>query len=227
MDLSREEIGEVLDRAVMDLLESAEVAGPGVDAVALARHLGIEVKPDRRRANNPEEAPEELRQYQAAQAIGRHFLPILLDRLGIEPEGARGLAGSTLVGLFAERLLLPTRWFRTEAAGCGYDLEELHRRFDRVGLEQLAWRLLDLGEPCIITVIDNDAVAKRRSNAWPVDRHLTPAERECQRQVRRTSRAARTSRDGWTVQGWPVHRVDWRREILRSVRDSDEVISDQ
>ena len=26
---------------------------------------------------------------------------------------------------------------------------------------------------------------------------------------------------GWTVRGWPVHSVDWKREILRSVVDED------
>src|SRR5262249_17591417 len=100
MDLSREEIGEGLDRAVLDLLESAEVAGPSVDAVALAHHLGIEVKPDRRRANNHEEPSEELRQHLAAQAIGKQFSAELLGRLGVEPESGTGLAGSSLVALF-------------------------------------------------------------------------------------------------------------------------------
>ena len=28
-------------------------------------------------------------------------------------------------------------------------------------------------------------------------------------------------RGEWSVQGWPVHRADWKREILRSVRDGD------
>ena len=26
---------------------------------------------------------------------------------------------------------------------------------------------------------------------------------------------------GWTVQGWPVHQADWKREILRSVVEMD------
>ena len=25
------------------------------------------------------------------------------------------------------------------------------------------------------------------------------------------------SAGGWTVQGWPVHQSDWKREVLRSV----------
>jgi hypothetical protein len=27
--------------------------------------------------------------------------------------------------------------------------------------------------------------------------------------------------NGWTVQGWPVHQADWKREIRRSVVDGD------
>ena len=27
----------------------------------------------------------------------------------------------------------------------------------------------------------------------------------------------RVREDGWTVQGWPVHQTDWKREILRAV----------
>src|SRR5262245_51762482 len=102
-ELSREEVGEILDRAVLDLLESVDGSGPSVDAVRLAAHLGIEVKPERRRAApSPVELSGETRQVLAAQAIGRHFQEELLGRLGVDPEQARGLAGSSVVNLFAD-----------------------------------------------------------------------------------------------------------------------------
>ena len=81
----------------------------------------------------------------------------------------------------------------------------------------IAWRLLDLPEPCIITVIDNDHVQRRRSNGWRINRELSEPEKRCQQYVHTYSRPHRLSADGWTVQGWPLHQADWKREVLRSV----------
>src|SRR2546421_557072 len=85
----------------------------------------------------------------------------------------------------------------------------------------IALRSLDLPEPCVVTVIDNERVSRRKSNAWRVTRRLEPAEQQCQRYVNHYSRP-RVVREGrWTVQGWPVHQSDWKREILRTVVDAD------
>ena len=83
----------------------------------------------------------------------------------------------------------------------------------------MAWRLLDLPEPCVITVVENDHVHRRRSNAWRVDKTLHPAEARVPALRPHYSRPRVVSADGWTVQGWPVHSPDWKREILRSVVD--------
>ena len=71
--------------------------------------------------------------------------------------------------------------------------------------EVLAWRLLDLPEPCIVTIIDNDRISRRRSNAWPTRRRLEPVEQKCQREVHQHNRPSLVRENGWTVQGWPVH----------------------
>ena len=68
----------------------------------------------------------------------------------------------------------------------------------------------------------NDHIHRRRSNAFRVNKTLQPAERECQRYVHVYSRPRVVSADGWTVQGWPVHQPDWRREVLRSVLPDGE-----
>src|SRR5262249_31691507 len=69
---------------------------------------------------------------------------------------------------------------------------------------------------CIITILDNDQVHLRKSNAcWP-GRELSEPERRCQAYVHRYSRPHEISEDGWRGQGWPGHREDWKREILRS-----------
>ena len=228
-DLSREELAQCVDRAVAQLLGEASVEGPPVDAVALARkHLGLSLpdggRPRGRKAGLSRPEPtEERQQWEAAAAIGQHLKPALLRALGIDPEERPALMGVSLANLFAERLLTPTRWFAADAAACGYDLAELKERYRTAGCELLAWRLLDLAEPCIITVVDNDAVYKRRSNAWRVKKELAPAEKQCQRHVSEHCRPHEVRAGGWTVQGWPVHQEGWKRQVLRSVIDNTDL----
>jgi hypothetical protein len=128
------------------------------------------------------------------------------------------MSGESLAQLFAHRLLVPSLWFAHDAPASGFEVLELKRRYHTTSHEVIAWRLLDLTEPSIITVIDNDRVARRRSNAWTVKRtELSAPEKKCQGLVNRTGSPQSVREAGWTVQGWPVHRPDWRREILRSV----------
>ncbi len=231
-ELSREEAHEVVDRAVAELLEAAGLAEPPVDAIALAqRHLGMVVcldrtQPQRGRAQRVAgrkqiflrpEPSEERHQWTVAHEIGEHLKADLLARLGIDPEEARPLTGESLANLFADRLLVPTPWLAELGRQCRHDLLELKRQFRTASHEVIAWRLLDLPEPCIITIVDNGSVHRRRGNAWRVGKELSPAERACQQRVHQESRPHELRRDGWSVQGWPIHQLDWKREVLRSV----------
>jgi uncharacterized protein DUF955 len=235
-DFAREDVVEVLDRVVTDLLQAAGMERPPVDAIALAqRHLGMQVcldsrQPQRGRAQRSAgkrqiflrpEPTEERHQWTVAHEIGEHFKTTLLQRLGIEPGQTRAMTGESLANLFAYRLLVPTCWFTGDAAACGYDLLELKERYRTASHEVIAWRFLDLPAPCIVTIVDNDHIHRRRSNSWPVRRQLEPAEVDCQRYVSHYSRPRVVRQDGWTVHGWPVHQADWKREILRSVVEMD------
>lgn len=226
-DLSREEVTQRVDRMVQELLAEAGVEGPPVDALALVRHLGMVLseggKRRGRKAALLTAAPtEERQQREAAEAIGTHLKPALLRALGLDPAERRPLSGVSLPGLFAERLLVPTRWFAADASASGYDLAELKERYQTASCEALAWRLLDLPEPCIITVVDNDAIYRRRSNGWRVKKELARAEKQCQRYVSEHRQPHEVRGGGWTVQGWPVHHEGSKREILRSVVDTLE-----
>ena len=236
-DIPRAEVQSVIDRAVTELLAAAGVQGPPVDAITLAqRHLGMVVCLDRRQEQRGRaqrsggrrqiflrpEPTEERHQWTVAHEIGEHQKAALLERLGVAPDQTQPMAGESLANLFAYRLLVPTSWFAADAPACGYDLLQLKQRFHTASHEVIAWRMLDLPEPCIITVIDNDSVRRRRSNAWPVNRQLAAAEEECRRGVNSQGRPQVVRRDNWTVQGWPVHQADWKREILRSVIEEGE-----
>jgi hypothetical protein len=232
----REDVLQAVDHMVLDLLDGASVSEPPVDAVALARHLGLVLPHDpqaaqrgrspragsRKQAVLRAEPTEERRQWAAAAEIGLHLRADLLRRLDVDPDQPRALAGASLPNLFADRLLVPQHWLRADGPGMGYDLFWLkEERFATAGHELIAWRLLDLEEPCIITVVDNGHVQRRRSNAWRITRALSVPERICQDQVHRYSRARGLNSGGWSVQGWPIHSADWKREILRSVADEE------
>jgi hypothetical protein len=236
-DLDREEVVAAVDHLVEELLEKAKLEAPPVDAIALAqRHLEMLVCLDRRQPQRGRaqraggsrqiflrpEPTEERHQWTVAHEIGEHFKSALLERLGITADQTRSMAGESLANLFAYRLLVPTCWFAGDAPAYDYDLLELKERYRTSSHEVIAWRFLDLPEPCIVTIIDNDHIHRRRSNAWPVRRRLEPAEQQCQRYVHHYSRPKIIQEAGWTVQGWPVHQADWKREILRSVVEEGE-----
>jgi Zn-dependent peptidase ImmA (M78 family) len=230
--LERDELLNGVDQAVSELLEAAGIQNPPVDAIALAQgHLGMVValdakQPGRGRAQRSggqrqiilrSEPTPERHQWTVAHEIGEHLKPALLERLGVAPEETRPMMGESLANLFAYHLLVPNCWFQTDAPSVDHDVQELKTRYRTASHEVIAWRLLDLAEPCIITIVDNEHVSRRRSNAWRVTRQLEPVEQECQRYVHYYSRPRRMNDNGWSVAGWPIHQADWKREILRSV----------
>lgn len=231
-DLLRDDVVAVVDTMVEEMLTKAGIFTPPVDAIALAqRHLGMVVcldrdQPQRGRAQRSAgkariflrpEPTEERHQWTVAHEIGEHVKPAVLERLGVEPAQFRAMAGESLANLFAYRLLVPGCWFATDASDLDFDLLQLKQRYRTSSHEVIAWRFLDLPEPCIVTVVDNDHVSRRKSNAWPIRRQLEPAELKCQRHVNHYSKPSRVSQNGWIVHGWPVHQAGWKREILRSV----------
>jgi len=233
-DLPREDVVAVVDQMVEELLEAAGVQGPPVDAIALAqRHLGMVVCLDKRQTQRGRaqrshgsrqiylrpEPREERHQWTVAHEIGEHLKVELLQRLGTNPGETRGMTGESLANLFAYRLLVPTCWFAADARDLDYDLLALKQKYATSSHEVLAWRFLDLPAPCIVTIIDNDVISRRRSNAWRIKKQLSAAEQKCQRAVHQAGRPRLVREENWTVQGWPVHAPDWKREILRSVVD--------
>lgn len=230
-DLAREEVTATVDRLVEELLAEANCTRPPVDAIAVARGpLGMVValdrgQPQRGRAQQvgqarqiylkPEPTPER-HQWTVAHEIGEHLRPRLLTALGVD---GNPRFGESLANLFAYRLLAPSCWFADDAPAMAWDVLELKKRYATASHEVIAWRMLDLPEPCVITIVDNNHVSRRKSNAWPVTRQLQPVELQCQRYVNEYGRERGMQRDGWSVHAWPVHQAEWKREILRSTYD--------
>lgn len=231
-DMPREDVVAVLDGMVEELLELGGLTEPPVDAIVLAqRHLGLMICLDRQQQDRGRvqraggrpaiylrpEPTEERHQWTVAHEIGEHLKPQLLERLGWTADEARQMTGESLATLFSSRLLVPTLWFRDDARAQGYDVLDLKKRYHTASHQVIALRMLDLPEPCIITILDNGAVSKRKSNGPRITRDLEPLEKKVQEYVNRYSRPRTVSEGAWTVQGWPIHQPDWKREILRSV----------
>src|SRR6266481_3363783 len=173
-DIPREEVLAKIDTFGEELLRAAGVQQPPVDAIQLAqRHLGMIVCLDRRQSQRgraqrtggrPQiylkpEPTEERHQWTVAHEIGEHLKVRLLQRLGIDPQETRAMAGESLANLFAYHLLVPTRWFASDAPQLQYDVLELKQRYRTSSHEVVALRMLDLPEPAIITIVDNDHIS--------------------------------------------------------------------
>ncbi|OWK39698.1 hypothetical protein [Fimbriiglobus ruber] len=237
-DFTAEDLFDVVDRIVADLLGRNGIDGPPVDAVALVQDaFGIPVTesdaeeeesgrfgPRARRGRRREivlrpDQSNESRHAVCARACAKELLPTILAKLGVVPGTENKGAQTSLIGLVAPRLLLPTRWFERDARKAGYDLTELKTRYDTVGYELLAARMLDLDEPCVIAVVDNGAVVSRRGNREAATKKLTPAEETCIGLVETARESCVARKGGWTVRGWPVPTGPFNRIILRSVPD--------
>src|SRR4051794_25946613 len=208
MDVTPEDLADAVDREVRGGLDRAAVTEPPVDAVHVAQDLfDVEVRfeededderpgrfgprPPRRRGANvltfrTDQSPES-QQAMAARVVARHLAAPVLARVGITPGTENKAAQTHLSGLIVPRLLLPTRWFESDARRAGYDLFELKERYATAHPEAIALRWLDLDEPCVVTVVDDGAVSTRRSNRFPVAKTLTPAEAGCAEAVAATA----------------------------------------
>jgi hypothetical protein len=236
MDFSQEELLEVIERLVRGLLERAGVSDPPVDALYLAEeHLGIPVEvvepaeADESGRRRPRARPQgsgifltadmttEQQQKQAAEGIARSLQPEILHKLGI-PVGAENRPFTAHVrGLMVPRILIPTRMLRQALKDCKYDVPALKERFATATPEAVALRLLDLDDPCVVSIVDDGVIAARRSNCYAVSRKLETAEQLCLERILELDLPQRLRSDGWTVQGWPIPNRPFRRIILRAV----------
>lgn len=223
-----------IDRVVQDLLRSAEILEPPVDALQLAARMRVTVaidrgQPERGRFKRvggapsiflrPEDRPERL-QWAAAHELGESVAWRVCEVAGIVghdlPPGRR----EELANEFAQRLLLPAPWFEAECAA-GVDLLQLKHQFASASHELIAWRLLSLDVPTVVTICDQGQVVRRRGNRSSPPLGLLPEERDCLDAVRRDRAPCELSADGFRVQAWPIYEDAWKREILRTSCTAD------
>ena len=236
-DINSEELNDAIDRCVGDLLARHGITEPPVDALALVQEaFGYTVTFEEEEEDEPQygdrpkrKRPRELvvkptqspggQQMMAARACAKELVPTILQRLGVVPGTEQKSAATHLTGLIAPRLLLPTRWFGTVARKANGDPLRIQETFGTAGLEAIALRLLDLDEQCVIAIVDDGAVALRRSNAMQATKKLTPAEQLCVERVVENEGPQIVRKEGWTSRGWPVPTGPFNRILLRSEPD--------
>lgn len=235
-EIPREELSAALDTVAEEVLAAGQITSPPIDALKLARALGITVAWDASQhgrgryvrlsshGGGPPEAsillrPEprpERRQWAVAHEIGEHVAHRVFAALAVDPREVAPGARETVANHLAGRLLVPTARFAPDAGGCGWDLMELKATYATASHELIARRMLELPPPVIITIFDHGRVWLRRSNVPGRVPSPSVAELDC-RQACHTRNRAEQSSDGLrTIQSWPVHEPGWKREILRT-----------
>jgi len=238
-EIAPEEFAATLDRVAADVLQSVEWTEPPVDALEVARRLGLEVAYDSRQPSRarivslrgfgdagahdsillrPDPRPERL-QWAVAHEVGEHTAAQVFAALGVDPVEAPQSARETVANHLAGRLLLPTDWFGPDAVACQWDLPRLKQRYATASHELVARRMLDFEPWIVVTIFDNGRLTFRRSNRYRRRPALSADERQCWRLISETGQAHSIEGPACRICGWPIYEPDWRREILRTWYD--------
>jgi hypothetical protein len=227
------ELSDVLDHTVAAILRRGGVKRPPVNAVELARRLGFHVLWDDRQVGRARVATvrsgpgrralpaiflrrdprRERIQWAVAHEIGEQFSVDVCRRLRIDPkELADGR--EQVASALATRLLLPRKWFSSDAIEMEFDIFRLKTRFATASHELIARRLLDLPTPVLITIFDHGKLEFRRWNLPRRPPPISPLEGQFWRRVHESGQAAGNAGPP-RIDVWPIHEPGWKREILR------------
>lgn len=218
-----------IDEVVEEMLLRSGTIAPPVDALRVAQRLGIVLAADvnqegRARQKRlgeqsiilvrPEDRPERL-QWAVAHELGEVFAH-RVDERAVVNEVTEGFPiREEIANRMASRLLLPSRWFDGDARRCNGDLPTLKGIYRTASHESIAWRLLDLDDSTVITICDQGNVSARRGN-YSCPKRLHPIEKSAWEEAHRKNRPSCREEDAVRIQCWPIHELNWKREILRT-----------
>ncbi len=235
-EITQDEFSAALDGVAAELLAQVPTPAPPVDALTLARRLGLDVAWDENQvgrgrtarlagrtsaANQPSillrpDPRRERLQWAIAHEIGEWCAYQVFESLSVDPLEAPSAARESVANHLASRILLPRGEFGCDARECGWDLFELKARYSTASHELIARRMLDFAPVVIITIFDQGRRSFRRGNlpfrAPPLGYFEESVRERCHRQAE----AAVDSDSALRVQAWPIHEPGWKREILRT-----------
>ena len=223
------------DAVVDELLGAAKVAAPPVDVLAITSRLAWPVVFDAEQAGRarmqrldgrptlfvrPDERAERL-QWAVAHEIGEATAARVCMMAGVTPDEVTPRQREEIANQVAQRLLIPSAWFRAALQSEGDDLFALKRRFATASHELIAWRWLELADPVIVSVFDHGELSRRRCNFAPRAPAMSGEESACATEARQSGATSRRTWSGGTAIAWPVHEPAWQREILRTTIEWD------
>lgn len=217
----------ILDEIVDDLLIQGGPVAPPVDAIRIAQRLGIALAADvsqlgrarQKRLGDqsvilvrPDNRPERL-QWAVAHELGEIFAHRVSDQFREQGDIDDLPLREEVANRFASRLLLPSRWFDDDARRCHGDLPTLKEIYRTASHESIAWRLLDLDDSTVITICDQGNVSARRGN-FSCPNRLHPIEKAAWEEAHKRNRPSCREEESVRIQCWPIHELNWKREIL-------------
>ncbi|MBY0587791.1 ImmA/IrrE family metallo-endopeptidase [bacterium] len=220
----------VVDELVTEVLQQVGMAEPPVDAVEVARGLGMDVRlhtgqQERGRLVHaggwtvivcrPEPRLERY-QWTVAHEIGEYLMAQTADRWASELVVLDGAVREWLSNCFATHLLTPREWFLADARELDYDLTELKRRYVTASHEVIALRTLESDSPAVVTIFDNGKQTRRLGNLRYRVPDCSPAERTCRLLAHDAGAAQSQEIEGVRIRAWPLHEDEWKREIVRT-----------
>lgn len=245
-ELTLDEFSAALDAVARDVLDAVDVVAPPIDALDVARALGLAVAWDAAQSGRgrtvrlgsfgggasqasilvrPEPRLERL-QWTVAHEIGENCAQRVFDFLGVDPLEAPASARESVANQLAGRLLLPRAWFGADARQCDWDLYELKRLYPTASHELIARRMLDFAPRVVITVVDHGRRTWRQTNLPGRLPPCSPLEKSAWQQAHATSQPALEEAATCRAQAWPVHEPDWKREIVRAEWFADEGVDE-
>lgn len=227
---------EALDAEAERILARAGVTEPPIDMLHAAKALGFVVAVDQRlsvRARHVHLAPLdkrddgaaillrpeprlERRHWAVAHEIGEHHIHGVFAAMGADAEAASPRAREQTVNALANRLLLPTRWFRADGFECRWDLAALKRRYLSASYELVARRMLEMDAPAIVTMLDQAQLRFRNGNSGGRVPPLMDGEKRLWHTAHCTGQVQECRDPRFWIRVWPIHEGPWKREILRT-----------
>jgi Zn-dependent peptidase ImmA (M78 family) len=232
-EVAREDLAIALDSVGAEALSSAEVHHPPVDAVSVAKRLGLTVAWDDRQQGRArlvnlsagrgadlrsillkhDPRPERV-QWAIAHEIGETLAERVFAALAIDASLAPRQAREVVANGMAARLLLPGQWFRADGNAVNWDLIQLKEIYVTASHELIARRMLDCGPQVIVAMYDQNRLTWRKSNSG--FRMPKISEREIALRRKAHDEGQAVYDDGLPrISVWPVHEPHWKREIVR------------
>jgi Zn-dependent peptidase ImmA (M78 family) len=239
-EIPAEQLIDSINDCAAELLAEAGADCPPIDALLIAKRLGLLVAQDRQsdmrarfvRLGQPNRAARgtilladdprpERRQWAVAHEIGEFAAHRVFTELGIDPEDLVSAEREQMANHLANAILLPFDWFRADGFAVDWDLFELKQIYSTASNELIARRMLGMSPAVIVSLFDQGKLVWRKSNVLRRPPALVPAESGTWQVAHNTCQVAQYEchdlpeglRD---VRCWPVHEPEWKREILRT-----------